>query len=113
MELKATSTTLILLFIAALLETGGDALIRTGLRAPTLFLRTLFFAAGAVVLFTYGFVVNVPSWDFGRLLGIYLVFFFVLAQMISWIVFHQQPSRGIFLGGAFIVAGGVIISFNP
>ena len=43
--------------------------------------RALFWAAGALVLFTYGYVVNAPPWDFGRLLGIYVVFFFVVAQV--------------------------------
>ena len=70
------------------------------------------FAAGALVLFSYGYVVNAPSWDFGRLLGIYVVFFFVVAQLISWIVFHQQPSSGVLISGAFIIIGGVIISYS-
>ena len=70
------------------------------------------FAAGALVLFSYGYVVNAPSWDFGRLLGIYVVFFFVVAQLISWIVFHQRPSVGVLIGGAFIIIGGVIISYS-
>jgi small multidrug resistance family-3 protein len=54
--------------------------------------------------------VNAPPWDFGRLLGIYVVFFFVIAQLISWLVFNQPPSRGVWVGGAFVVLGGVIIS---
>ena len=70
------------------------------------------FAVGALVLFSYGYVVNAPSWDFGRLLGIYVVFFFVVAQLISWIVFHQRPSTGVLIGGAFIIIGGVIISYS-
>jgi small multidrug resistance family-3 protein len=55
-------------------------------------------------------VVNKPDWDFGRLLGIYVVFFFVVAQIISWLAFNQPPSRAVLLGGAFIVIGGVIMS---
>ena len=72
--------------------------------------RILFFAAGAVVLFSYGCAVNVPSWDFGRLIGMYIVFFFLVAQVISWMVFHQKPSHAVLLGGAFIAIGGLIIS---
>ena len=113
MDLKGTSTALIVLLLAALLETGGDAVIRIGLRASNPFLRTTLFTVAAVILFTYGYVVNLPLWDFGRLLGIYIVFFFVVAQILSWTVFHQQPSRPILLGGAFIVVGGIIISVNP
>jgi drug/metabolite transporter superfamily protein YnfA len=102
--------TLLSLFLAALLEAGGDAFVRLGLRSTTTVPRILFFAAGAVVLFSYGCAVNVPSWDFGRLIGVYIVFFFLVAQVISWMVFHQKPSHAVLLGGAFIAIGGLIIS---
>ena len=104
--------TLLLLFTAALLEAGGDALVRSGLRAQGASGKLVFFLAGAVVLFAYGYVVNAPAWDFGRLLGVYVVFFFVVAQLISWLVFKQPPSRSILIGGGFILAGGVIISYG-
>jgi small multidrug resistance family-3 protein len=98
------------LFLAALLEAGGDAFVRLGLRSTAMAPRVLFFIAGAVVLFSYGCVVNTPSWDFGRLIGMYIVFFFLVAQFISWIVFHQKPSHAVLLGGGFIAIGGLIIS---
>jgi small multidrug resistance family-3 protein len=112
MDFKNTNVTLLVLFTAALLEAGGDAIVRSGLHAPAAATRAILFAIGALVLFSYGYVVNAPPWDFGRLLGIYVVFFFVVAQLISWIVFHQRPSTGVLIGGAFIVIGGVIISYN-
>ena len=101
---------LLVLFLAAVLEAGGDALIRTGLGSPTLGRRLALFAAGAAVLFAYGYAVNAPRWDFGKLLGIYVVFFFVVAQAISWLAFAQKPSVPILVGGGLIVAGGLIIS---
>jgi len=100
-----------ILLLAALLEASGDALVRSGLHAQGLASRVAFFALGAVTLFAYGYVVNTPPWDFGRLLGVYVVFFFVIAQLIGWIFFHQRPSGAVLLGGAFMVAGGAIISF--
>jgi small multidrug resistance family-3 protein len=103
--------TLLILFTAALLEAGGDALVRKGLHVQGS-TRLFFFLAGALVLFSYGYVVNAPSWDFGRLLGVYVVFFFVVAQLISWVVFHQPPSRTILIGGSFILVGGAIISYG-
>jgi small multidrug resistance family-3 protein len=112
MDFKNTNVTLLVLFTAALLEAGGDAIVRSGLHSSTSLTRMILFAVGALVLFSYGYVVNAPPWDFGRLLGIYVVFFFVVAQLISWIVFHQRPSTGVLIGGAFIVVGGVIISYS-
>jgi drug/metabolite transporter (DMT)-like permease len=104
-----TLTTLLILFTAAALEAGGDALVRKGLHASPL-PRIGFLLAGAVVLFLYGYTVNTPPWDFGRLLGIYVAFFFVVAQIIGWLAFGQTPNARTLLGGSFIVIGGLIIS---
>ena len=101
---------LAVLFLAALLEAGGDALVRSGLHAPTGFARAAYFACGALVLFAYGYLVNAPAWDFGRLLGVYVVFFFVVAQLLSWLVFSQPPTRSIMIGGAFVIVGGIIMA---
>jgi drug/metabolite transporter superfamily protein YnfA len=100
---------LLILFVAALLEVGGDALVRTGLHAPTSFSRTVFFLFGALVLFVYGYVVNAPPWDFSKLLGVYVVFFFIATQLISLLVFQTRPSVSTLIGGAFIVVGGAIM----
>jgi small multidrug resistance family-3 protein len=76
----------------------------------TAILRAGLLLAGAVVLFAYGYVVNTPPWDFGRLLGVYVVFFFVVAQAINWLAFGQVPSVRLVVGGACIIVGGLIIS---
>jgi drug/metabolite transporter superfamily protein YnfA len=102
--------TLLPLVLAALLETGGDAFVRLGLRSTATVPRLLLFLAGAMLLFSYGWTVNAPSWDFGRLIGVYIVCFFLVAQVVSWVVFHQKPSHAVLLGGGFIAIGGLIIS---
>ncbi|HEV3199819.1 MAG TPA: hypothetical protein VGZ73_18070 [Bryobacteraceae bacterium] len=104
-----TLKTLAVLFTAALLEVGGDALVRKGLHAPAI-LRAGFLLAGAMALFAYGCVVNTPPWDFGRLLGVYVTFVFVVAQIVSWLAFGQVPTARLVLGGACIVIGGLIVS---
>ena len=106
----STALVLLILFSAAVLEAGGDALVRAGIHGSSTGIRLTFMGLGAVVLFGYGYVVNAPSWDFGRLLGVYVVFFFVVAQLISWLIFAQRPTAPILLGGACIIAGGLIIS---
>jgi drug/metabolite transporter superfamily protein YnfA len=103
-------TALGILLFAAVLEAGGDAMVRSGLHRDAGSTRWTFFAAGALILFSYGVVVNTPDWDFGKLLGLYVVFFFVVAQAISWIVFHQKPATWTVIGGLLIVAGGVVMT---
>lgn len=104
------SVIMVVLFCAALLEAGGDALMRMGIRSATPVRATIFFLVGGVVLGFYGYAVNVPPWDFGRLLGVYAVFFFLLAQVISWLAFGQKPTPMILLGGALIAIGGCVVS---
>jgi len=100
--------TALLLLLAAVLEAGGDAMVRKGLHA-TASARIAFLLAGAVLLFAYGYFVNTPPWNFGRLLGVYIVFFFVVAQAVGWVFFGQAPTAGTLLGGALIVAGGIVV----
>jgi len=107
----ANITILAVLLLAALLEAGGDALVRAGLHSATMPARLGFLAVGGVVLFAYGVTVNLPPWDFGRLLGVYVVLFFVLAQLIGWLAFGTRPTLPILVGGALIAAGGLTITF--
>ena len=100
---------LFILFTAAVLEAGGDAVVRAGIHSSQLVSRMTLFLLGGCVLFAYGWVVNAPPWDFGKLLGIYVVFFFVVAQLISFFVFGQKPSMAVLLGGLLIVSGGLVI----
>lgn len=102
---------LLLLFAAAVLEASGDALVRTGLHSTLLVKRAEFLLLGGIVLFSYGVVVNLPSWDFGRLLGVYVAMFFFVAQLINYFAFGQKPSVPIIVGGTLIIGGGLIISF--
>jgi len=102
---------LLILLAAAVLEAGGDALVRLGLHTNSWLVRGSFFALGAVVLFAYGLTVNAPAWDFGKLLGIYVTLFFVVAQAINWWAFGVAPSLPILVGGGLILAGGLLITF--
>jgi small multidrug resistance family-3 protein len=99
-----------LLFLAALLEVGGDALIRLGLHSHLALARLALFLVGGLVLLAYGLVVNAPAWDFGRLLGVYVTLFFVVAQAVNWSVFGLKPGPPILVGGSLIQAGGVVVT---
>jgi len=104
------SLALFVLLIAAVLEAGGDALIRLGLNNP-MPKRVEFILLGGFVLLSYGLVVNLPRWDFGQLLGIYVTLFFLVAQLLNFFVFKQTPGLPILVGGFLILSGGMIITF--
>jgi small multidrug resistance family-3 protein len=98
----------LLLLLAAVLEAGGDALVRIGLLGSGN--RAAGLGAGAIVLFAYGITVNAPPWDFGKLLGVYVTLFFVVAQVINLVAFGVRPGLPVVAGGALIVAGGLVIT---
>src|ERR1700735_5000464 len=100
-----------LLAVAAFLEAFGDSLFQSGIYRSTGEARGLFFVSGAIVLALYGFTVNIPHWDFGKLLGIYVVLFFLVAQVLAKVRFNQAPTTPIYVGGALITVGGMIIAF--
>src|SRR5437016_5166158 len=101
---------LLILVLAAFLEAYGDSCFQSALYRSVGISRAIAFLAGTASLVTYGLVVNVPRWDFGKLLGIYVVVFFLLAQVLARVRFGQTPTLPILAGGVLIVAGGVIIS---
>jgi drug/metabolite transporter superfamily protein YnfA len=100
----------LLLALAAVLEAGGDAIVRLGLHHPNVAGRAALFVAGAAVLFAYGTIVNAPPWDFGRLLGVYVTLFFLVAQIVNFTVFGVRPALPIYVGGALIITGGLVIT---
>jgi small multidrug resistance family-3 protein len=102
---------LAVLTLAAFLEAWGDSFFQVGFYRSSGLGRVLALLAGAAVLASYGSVVNVPRWDFGKLLGAYVVLFFLMAQLLNKVRFGQSPTAPIYAGGALIVAGGLIVAF--
>jgi drug/metabolite transporter superfamily protein YnfA len=96
--------TLGVLIVAAVLEIGGDALVRRGMEA-----RAWMFAVGAASLVIYGVVVNKGDLDFGRLMGVYIAVFFVVSQIVTMIIYRELPAMRTIVGGTLIVAGGLTI----
>jgi hypothetical protein len=100
-----------LLILAAALEAGGDAIVRMGLNQPAPGLRAMLFAGGAVVLFTYGLTLNLAPIEFGKVVGLYIAILFVVWQAINFFAFRSLPTLPILIGGALIVAGGLVVTF--
>ncbi len=100
----------LLLAFAAFLEVFGDACFQSGMYQSTGARRAGWFIGGTLVLVFYSLFVNTPRWDFGRLLGVYVVLFFVVAQIVAKLRFQQSPTPPVYVGGALIVLGGVVMT---
>lgn len=109
--LGVPGTTFVLLLVAATMEVLGDAFFQSALHRSSGLWRWIFLVAGGGTLFLYGLVVNLPQWDFGKLLGVYVIFFFVVAQIVAKVRFNQPTTFPTLVGGFMIVAGGAVISF--
>jgi drug/metabolite transporter superfamily protein YnfA len=98
-----------LIFItAALLEVGGDAVIRRGLRSRSIY----YILTGFLELSCYGLVVNSVRWDFSKLLGVYVAFFALTSILFGHFVFGESIPSSTWLGLLLIITGGLLIQFG-
>jgi small multidrug resistance family-3 protein len=94
--------------VAALLEVGGDAMVRCGLRGRSVVCALL----GCVTLSCYGLVVNLVKWDFSKLLGVYVAFFATAAILIGRFLLREDVPATTWYGLALIITGGFLIQFG-
>jgi drug/metabolite transporter superfamily protein YnfA len=99
----------LVLFVAAVFEVAGDAVIRRGMRGAGL----AFIVLGFLMLGTYGIVVNRLGWDFSQLLGAYVAVFALVAVAAGRLVFAETVAPTTWAGLVVILAGGAIIQFGP
>ncbi len=93
---------------SALLEVGGDAVVRRGLRGA----NVLIILAGGIMLAGYGLLVNTVRWDFSRLLGVYVAVFAVVSVVCGRFIFGESVPNSTWIGMSIIVAGGLVIQFG-
>ena len=99
------------ILVATILEVSGDAIIRTSIYNHVGVMRVLFFLVGAVLLFSYGFILNLAPVQFGQIVGLYIATLFVVWQIGNYIAFKTLPTLPIIIGGALVISGGLIITF--
>ena len=98
-----------LIFVgAAVLEVGGDAVVRKGLRGNNLMIIMIGFA----VLGSYGVVVNMVKWDFSKLLGVYVAIFALISILFGRFIFQENIPNSTWIGLIVIICGGMIIQFG-
>ena len=93
---------------AALLEVGGDAVVRKGLRES----GWPFVLAGCLMLAGYGLLVNMVKWDFSKLLGVYVAVFALVSVLFARIVIRESVPTATWLGLILIIAGAAVIQFG-
>ena len=103
-----TSVSWLVFIAAAVLEVGGDAVIRKGLRGSGLIIIMI----GFVMLGCYGVVVNTVRWDFARLLGVYVAVFALVSVLFGRFVFRENIPAATWAGLCVIMCGGLIIQFG-
>ena len=94
--------------LAAIMEVGGDAIIRKGLRGG----GVLLIGAGILALGSYGVVVNMVRWDFSKLLGVYVCVFALVSILAGRFVFKETIPLSTWLGLVMIILGGLVIQFG-
>ena len=92
-----------------MLEVGGDALMRNGLQSSGA-ARLGWMLMGVLALGAYGVLVNLGPWDFGRVIGVYVVLVFLAAQVINFFSYGIKPSLAMGVGGGLIMAGGLVLA---
>jgi hypothetical protein len=104
-------TPLFFLIVATILEVTGDAIVRTAIYNHVGPLRVGLFVLGGALLLGYGSFLNLAPVEFGHVVGLCIATLFVVWQIINFIAFKTMPTLPILLGGALVVAGGLIITF--
>lgn len=99
------------LVVATTLEVSGDAVVRMGIARQAVLPKALLLAGGAALLFGYGYFLNSAPIAFEKVVGIYIATLFVVWQIVSFAFFRTLPTLPTFVGGALIVAGGLVVAF--
>jgi small multidrug resistance family-3 protein len=108
MEFQMTYFAWLIFIGAAILEVGGDAIIRKGLRGSGL----IVIAIGCAMLGCYGVVVNTVRWDFSKLLGVYVAIFAFTSILFGRFVFKENIPTATWIGLVVIIGGAMIIQFG-
>ena len=102
---------LIFLVIATTVEVIGDAIVRIAMFNHVGMTRIGIMAAGGLLLLAYGSFLNLAPLEFRQVVGLYIATLFVVWQIVNAVIFKTYPTIPIAVGGALIVAGGLIVSF--
>jgi len=95
---------------ATILEASGDAIVRIALHHPSIPMRIALFFGGFALLALYGTSLNMAPVEFASVTGLYVAILFVVFQITNYIFFRVVPTPSVWVGGALILSGGLIVS---
>jgi small multidrug resistance family-3 protein len=101
---------LLCLVAATVAESFGDARIRVALFERSGLARVAVLLGGAALLALYGVMLNLAPLPFSRVVGLYIATLFLVWQGVAFATFRTVPTAPVIVGGALIVAGGVVVS---
>ncbi|HEY3883639.1 MAG TPA: hypothetical protein VGL62_00430 [Vicinamibacterales bacterium] len=94
---------------ATIFEAGGDAIVRLGLRHPSMWGRLGLFVLGGGLLTAYGTSLNLAPVEFATVTGMYVALLFLVFQVVNYLFFGVLPTGSVLAGGTLIIAGGVVV----
>ena len=101
----------LLLLIATSLEVSGDAVVRLAIYNYAGRARIAVLLVGAALLLGYGSSLNTVPVEFGRVVGLYIAILFIVWQIINFMVFRALPGLPVWVGGALVIFGGLLVTF--
>jgi small multidrug resistance family-3 protein len=109
-DIKIIIITLVLFFVAALLEIGGGYLVWQWIREKKGIAMGLI---GGIILFLYGIIPTFQPSHFGRTYAAYGGIFIISSIIWGMIVDKKKPDRFELIGSLIAVVGAVIIFYTP
>jgi small multidrug resistance family-3 protein len=103
-------TTLVLFFVAALMEIGGGYLVWQWIRKKK---RIFIGLTGGIILFVYGIIPTLQPSHFGRTYAAYGGIFIISSIIWGIVVDKKKPDRFEIIGSLIAVCGAVMIFYTP
>jgi len=102
--------TLGIFFFAALLEIGGGYLVWKWLKDHK---AKIFGLVGALILFSYGFVMTLQPADFGKVYATYGGIFVITSIIWGYLIDKKKPDRFEIIGSIVVLIGVAVMFYFP
>jgi small multidrug resistance family-3 protein len=109
-DISIIITTLVLFFVAALMEIGGGYLVWQWIREKKSVLIGL---TGGIILFVYGIIPTLQPSHFGRTYAAYGGIFIISSIIWGMMIDNKKPDKFEIMGSLIAICGAIIIFYTP